>query len=372
MRVVHLINRLLGEQDYVLGRQGGNQYADAPLPIFLSTPHGDALDRADILRGILGDPTHLTLWHVRVIDPLGNTFRQRLGTGSRVIFAVKLIAMLQCPVDILHAAAPGIHPQDGAGTFVHIQVQCPFGGFHQRLKGDRQLRGATKQAIHYDFSIARRQDAPQLAPSPITLLGKIPLGGKRRLLAAGQPGHVHIQHLPQRGVLVPIPTAPVAIDGVHRRFHLSDIRGRTSIQRVLHDQLFRAPFTPKSSLQAPIVSHSLVDLDQSVGTGQDRDKAIVQLLNRCVLHYFLINLDLFAHWPKQVQAVRNFNPIAANVAHGENWHVVRCVVDSFMVMGLLWLDGDSLRNGSSPSFWQVHSSEVAIASCRQFGRNLGK
>jgi hypothetical protein len=29
------------------------------------------------------------------------------------------------------------------------------------------------------------------------------------------------------------------------------------------------------------------------------------------------------------------------------------------------------RNGSSPSFWQVHLREAAIASCRQFGRNLG-
>src|SRR5205823_6099508 len=69
------------------------------------------------------------------------------------------------------------------------------------------------------------------------LLGKIPLGGKSRFGSTGQAAHIHIQHLVVRLVIMLRALAVLAIDTVHRVFHLLHILGRTGIQRVLHHRL---------------------------------------------------------------------------------------------------------------------------------------
>jgi hypothetical protein len=67
----------------------------------------------------------------------------------------------------------------------------------------------------------------------------------------------------------------------------------------LHHRLFGACRAPKGLLQAWVSSQARIDFHQPVGSCQQADKGIIELVSRRMLDGFLPNLDLGTDRAKQ-------------------------------------------------------------------------
>src|SRR5713101_76160 len=122
-RVLHAVDRLLGEPDNLRRRQGRNQYAHAPLAVLLPAAYRDPPDRT--ARGGVdhSHPADLALRDTRVLHPCRDARRQSLGPRARIILAMHVIPTAEQPVHIIHAPSARIHAPERPVAFVVIQVQ---------------------------------------------------------------------------------------------------------------------------------------------------------------------------------------------------------------------------------------------------------
>src|SRR5712692_981113 len=199
----------------------------------------------------------------------------------------------------MQTATARIHAHDGAAAFVLIQLQGLFSSQDQGLQGASQLRLAIKEAIDHDFPVAAGQHAAQLSASPVTLFGKVAFGGNGGFGTAGQTTHIDIEYLKAGLIVMLVALTVLAINAVYGLFHLLHILCCTGIQRVLHHRLLRTTAAPESSLQAHIGSQSRIDLDESMGPGQDADKGIIEFVAWPILDRLLSNLHLLCNWLKE-------------------------------------------------------------------------
>ncbi len=122
------------------------------------------------------------------------------------------------------------------------------------------------------------------------------------MVAARQAAHVHIQQLKIGLVVMMSALAVLSEDLVQRVLHLFDILMRTCIQRLLHHRLLRARLASKGVLQqGRIGSQARVDFYQPVGTGQQADKGIIELVSGRMFDGFLPDLYLRADRVKQLE-----------------------------------------------------------------------
>jgi hypothetical protein len=263
-----------------------------------------------------------------------------------------LIAPAQEPIHIVQTPATGIDAHQGTRSFALIQRQGPLSRLHQRLQRGGQLRRAAKEPIHDDLLIARRQDAPQLAPTPIALLGKIPLAGKSGFLPTGQATHIDIEQLPGCGVVVLIALTVLTIDSIERVFHLADIRARAGIQRFLHYRLLSTAHAPECRLQGAVATQAGVDFDQPMRASQQTDEGVIQLVDGCVHDGLLSNPHPFSDRAKQIQ-LTHLDANGGQTSTGRKmprWVHARLVHGGGPpISGLRLLD----RYGPSSFVWQI-------------------
>src|SRR5258707_3105437 len=211
------------------------------------------------------------------------------------------VAASEQPIDISQTAPSGIHAHNGSGAFVLIQLQGRFSSQDQGLQGACQLRLAIKETIDDDFPIAAGQHAAQLSAAPVALFGKVAFGGKGRFGTAGQTTHIDIERLKAGLVVMRVTLTLLAINAVYGLFHLLHMLCCRGIQRVLHHRLLSTAAAPESSLQAHIGSQSRIDLDQSMGTGQDADQGVIKFVAWPILDGLLSNLHLLCNRLKELQ-----------------------------------------------------------------------
>src|SRR3989441_1015470 len=300
-RVLEQRERLAGQREEVLGRQSGDQHAVSELTILLATAHRDALDGTHIGICRLGDPTELTLGLMGIDVPVGHALGQAFSLLARIVFAVDQVAACQQPIHILQTAPSRIHAHNGSAAFVLIQLQGLFSSQDQGLQGAGQLRLAIKEAIDHDFPIATGQHAAQLSATTVALFGKVAFATKGRFGTARQTTHIDIEHLKAGLIVMRVALTLLAINAVYGLFHLLHILGGTGIQRVLHHRLLRTAAAPESSLQTHISSQSRIDLDKAIGSGQDADKGVLELVAWSILDGLLRNLHLVCNRLKELQ-----------------------------------------------------------------------
>ncbi len=95
------------------------------------------------------------------------------------------------------------------------------------------------------------------------------------------------------------------IDNVHGVVHLRHIGLGARVQGLLHHRLFGTRLTTKGRVQAGVRPQAFVDLHQAVRTCQERDKGIIQFLDRGVDDCLLSNVDVVTHRPKQVEPLQS-------------------------------------------------------------------
>jgi len=210
---------------------------------------------------------------MRIGDPLLDAFGQLVGRLPRTGFALDLVALLEQPVEIGHAAPTGSDAHQRACSLGRRQLQGRLSGLHQRLRARIELAVAGKEPIPHHFLIARRQNTPQLSPASMAQ------GAGESLLLATEPAaHIHVHHLPVGLTVVSIPSAKLSIDAVHRLFHLSHIRCGAVIERLLHHRLLRTELSSKGQLQGAIRTPARIDFDQALRSRKPRNEAIRELV----------------------------------------------------------------------------------------------
>src|SRR5260221_333721 len=125
--------------------------------------------------------------------------------------------------------------------------------------------------------------------------------GKSSFRAAWQATHVHIQQLETSLVVVSIPLAVLPIHQIQGVLHLVDILRCTRIQRLLDDRLLRTRLPSKGVLQSRISAQACIDFDQPVGSSQQTDQGVVELVGWRMLDGLLPNLHLSADRAKQIK-----------------------------------------------------------------------
>ncbi len=95
-------------------------------------------------------------------------------------------------------------------------------------------------------------------------------------------------------------------------------------------------------LQSRIRSQAGIDFHQPVGSGQQADTGVRELVSRRLFDGLLPNLYTGTDRAKQIKLTQLHSPSAAKLAAGLKWFVVP-VIDSFMVMLLLM-----------KAFWFLH------------------
>jgi hypothetical protein len=128
--------------------------------------------------------------------------------------------------------------------------------------------------------------------------------GKSGFGTAWQTTHIHIQQLETGLVVVPIALAVLSVNHIKGVLHLVDILRCTGIQRLLDDRLFRTCASAKGEAQAWISSQAAIDFYQPMGSGQQADQGVVQLVSWCMLHRLLSDLHLGADRAKQIELTR--------------------------------------------------------------------
>jgi hypothetical protein len=121
------------------------------------------------------------------------------------------------------------------------------------------------------------------------------------MAAAWQATHVHIQQLETSLVVVSIPMAVLPIHQIQGVLHLVDILRCTRIQRLLNDRLLRTRLASKGLLQSRISSQARINLYQPMGSCQQADKGIIELIHWRMFDSLLPNLHLSADRAKQIK-----------------------------------------------------------------------
>jgi len=98
--------------------------------------------------------------------------------------------------------------------------------------------------------------------------------GKARFGTAEQTTHIDIQQLKAGLIVRRVALTLLAIHAVYGLVHLLHMLCCRGIQRVLHHRLLSTTAAPESSLQAHLGSQWRIDLDQSMGSGQDADQGV--------------------------------------------------------------------------------------------------
>jgi hypothetical protein len=269
------------------------------------------LPGTDIAGGWLGHPSKRAFGPDGVLDPLGDGLGQAEYSRTRILFRHDKIAPRQQPIEIIQGPSTSIHADNGARPFRCIQFQGRLCCLHQRRPRLNQLDIAGKETINDHL-----------------------------LRACGQ-----------------------------RVLHLPDILIRTRIQCLLHHRLLRTPLASKGVLQGRIGSQARIDFYHPVGSSQQADKGIIELVRWCMFDGLLPNLYLGTDRTKQIKLTQLHSPSAAKLAAGLKCFVVG-VIDSFMVMLLLMKSffGSSLAMEHRHAFGKLFKS---WQTCRYFGRNLG-
>src|SRR6266699_3099384 len=281
-------------REHLLDRQRANQHAVSEGAVNSATAHGNALDRTDITGRWLAHPAKRTLGPVWVLDPGGDCPRQPANPLSRILLRYHLIASGEQPIEVVQGPSTSIHTDDRACPGARIQVQ-------RRLCRLHQMDIACKEAIDDHFLILGGQDAPHLSPPAMVLSSKVTLGRKRGFGATWQAAHVHIQQL-ETGLVVVLKALTVrSVDLIKRLVQLDHIFGGAGIQRLLHHRLLSTAHSSKGSLQAWIGAQAGIDFHQTVGSGQQADKRIRELVDGRMLDGFLPDLHLSADRAKEIQ-----------------------------------------------------------------------
>jgi hypothetical protein len=139
-----------------------------------------------------------------------------------------------------------------------------------------------------------------LASPAIARLGEIALGCLGSLRSAGHPAHIDIEELLSPLVGMTIALAVLAIESGQRAGQLLDGDVSCGIQRRLDSRLVRAPISAKGFLQGRVRAQARIGFDQAVGTGQDGDEGIGQLVHRGVHDRLLLNLHLLTNGSQEV------------------------------------------------------------------------
>jgi hypothetical protein len=193
--------------------------------------------------------------------------------------------------------------------------------------------------------------------------------GKSGFGTAGQATHIHIQQLETGFVVVPIPSTVLPVDPIQRMLHLPDMLLRTRIQRLLHHRLLRTRLASKGVLQGRIGSQACIDFYQPVGSSQQADKGIRELVHWRMFDGLLPNLDLGTDRTKQLKLTQ--------------LHSYGCQTRSRAKM--LRCQCDRLVHGDAPPNESFLVSSLAMEhrhafgklfkgwrTCRYFGQNLGR
>ena len=162
--------------------------------------------------------------------------------------------------------------------------------------------------------------------------------------------------------------AVLSIDLIQRVLQLRHICCGAGIQGFLHHRLFGAGRAPKGPLQAWVSSQARIDFHQPVGSGQQADPGIIELVSRRMLDGFLPNLHRGADRAKQIELTQ--------------LHSYGCQTGSRAKMGRRACDrlvhGDAPPNEiffiSSLAMEHRHSFGKlfkGLRTCCYFGRNLG-
>src|SRR5713226_6798159 len=108
-RVLHAVDRLLGEPDNLRRRRGRNQYAHAPLAVLLPAAYRDPPGRTAIGGVDHSQQADLALRATRLLPPCRAAPRQSLGPRARITLATHLTPTAEQPVHLIHAPSARIH-----------------------------------------------------------------------------------------------------------------------------------------------------------------------------------------------------------------------------------------------------------------------
>ncbi len=95
--------------------------------------------------------------------------------------------------------------------------------------------------------------------------------------------------------------AVLSIDLIERLLQLCHIFCGASIQRFLHHRLFGTGRAPKGFLQAGVRSQTRIDFHHPVGSSQQADESIIELVSWRMLDSFLLDLHRSADRVKQLE-----------------------------------------------------------------------
>src|SRR6266567_4771222 len=367
-RVGCLRTRAAQHREHLFCRQRANQHAVSEGAVLSTTAHSNASHRTDIAESWLGDPSKRAFGPDRVLDPLGDALGQAEHSRSRILFRHDKIAPRKQPIEIVQGPSTSIHADNGARAFRRIQFQGRLCCLHQRLQGLHQLDITGKETINDHLLIQSGQHAAHLPSPAVVLSGKVALGRKSRFGTAWHATHVHIQQLEPSLVIVLISATVLPIDHIQCVLHLPDILLRTRIQCLLHHRLLRTRLASKGMLQGRISSQARIDFYHPVGSGQQADKGVIELVHWRMFDGLLPNLDLGTDRTKQIKLTQLHSQGCQTRSRAKMLRC-RCV---------RLVHGDAPPNeiffGSSLAMEHRHAFGKLFKSwqtCRYFGRNLG-
>src|SRR5262245_15251404 len=96
------------------------------------------------------------------------------------------------------------------------------------------------------------------------------------------------------------PLSVLTVDRTQGAGQLADILGSTRVQGRLNGRLLGTTGAPKGLLQGQVTTQASVDLNKTVGTGQDGDECIKQFVGRSMHNRLLGNLYVLAYHLKQL------------------------------------------------------------------------
>jgi len=170
--------------------------------------------------------------------------------------------------------------------------------------------------------------------------------GKSGFGAARQATHIHIQQVKAGFVVMPKALAVGSVDQIQRLLQLSHILGCAGIQGLLHDRLLGTGRPSEGPLQATISSQAGIDLHHPMGSSQQADESISELVDWRMLDGFLLNLHLRTDWTKEIQLTQ-FHSYGGQT--GRRCKMLRCL-------------GDTLVHGDAPSHasWFYFFHEIRV------------
>src|SRR5437016_6006488 len=143
-----------------------------PLAIFLAAAQRQ-LPRIFQVDTWLRDPAHFALWTFGIDIPALHRARQLFGTTPILDLDQELVVLSQQPVDVGILTAASIAAHNRVLTPIYRQIQHGGRCLYQFGQTFIQLAFAIIQTVYNDFSIARRQHAPQLSAAPLELVRKV-------------------------------------------------------------------------------------------------------------------------------------------------------------------------------------------------------